>query len=99
MVCLFLSSSFSFFLSYFSFFLLLSLSFFLYFSFSIFFFLSGAGACLFRWGTDRETFMNGPYTFRVVTEENKRPDPVAVLPGYYYYFCFYFSIYFFLIYF
>ena len=42
---------------------------------------TGAGACLFSWREDRETFMNGPYTFRVVTEDAKQTDPVSVLPG------------------
>eukprot|EP01124_Arcella_intermedia_P011292 TRINITY_DN17705_c0_g1_i2.p1 TRINITY_DN17705_c0_g1~~TRINITY_DN17705_c0_g1_i2.p1 ORF type:complete len:226 (+),score=50.84 TRINITY_DN17705_c0_g1_i2:462-1139(+) len=30
----------------------------------------GAGACMFAWRTDRELFMNGPFTFRVIEEQN-----------------------------
>ena len=48
-------------------------------------FHSGAGACLFSWAKDRETFMNGPYTFRVVSEEAKQEDPLVHLPGYFYF--------------
>jgi len=30
----------------------------------------GAGACLFSWEKDRELFMNGPFTFKIIEEEH-----------------------------
>jgi len=30
----------------------------------------GAGACLFSWQKDRELFMNGPFTFKIIEEQN-----------------------------